>query len=199
MTSLVQIWNMAMGHLGQTSTIQSENEKSQIASACRTFWPSARRSALSAFDWSFAKTYADLSQLDDGSPTDAWGYAYALPLECLSVRFIDRGVRNGMADPVPYEIIRLDDDRKALLCDLSECKIRYTADVLNVNMYEPQFVESAAFVLAAAACMQVTRKMDMKQGLLAQARLITDSAAASSMNENRQDPPRETASLRSRL
>jgi hypothetical protein len=198
MTSIVQIWNMAMGHLGIDALIQSQEEKSLQANACRRYWAASRDSVLSAYDWNFARKYAELSQLSNTIPTTKWTYMYGLPTDCLAARYIDDGSR-GKNDRIAYEIFLLEGTRKAFLCDLEEVTLCYTAKVEDPNMFDPQFVESVSLYLAAQTCMQVTRKANMKGYLLQQARGAIEASAAQNLNEEKPDPDREPASIRARL
>jgi hypothetical protein len=137
----------------------------------------------------------------DDVPTDRWEYMYDLPLDCLTVRYIDRGLNGSRSDPkkIPYEIIQLDSGTKVLLTDESECKICYTIDTENPNMYDPSFVEAAAQYLAALTCMPITKKSDMRDRLMGGARMAIDISASKNLNEQNDQQEVDSPGILSRL
>lgn len=83
MASVVDICNLALGHLGDDATVSSIDppEGSAQAEHCARFYPIARDTALEAFEWNFATTRKVLAQLD--SPWSSWAYCYALPADFI--------------------------------------------------------------------------------------------------------------------
>ncbi|OAE72604.1 hypothetical protein A7J71_11330 [Achromobacter insolitus] len=81
MASVVDICNLALGHLGDEATVTSIDppEGSAQAEHCARFYPIARDTVLEAFTWNFATTRKQLAELP--SPWSSWAYAYALPAD----------------------------------------------------------------------------------------------------------------------
>jgi hypothetical protein len=86
MTTLVQLWNMALGRLGAEQFISSLDQPGKLAGVCRAFYDQARRACLAEYDWPFAKVLVPLAQTTNTAPPP-WAYEYARPA-CVRVRGI---------------------------------------------------------------------------------------------------------------
>lgn len=86
MASVVDICNAALAHIGAESLVTSIDPPDGSAEAgyCKTFYPMARRAALEAANWSFARTRVQLAEVENVS--EVWQYAYAKPAGCLKAR-----------------------------------------------------------------------------------------------------------------
>jgi len=90
MSSVVDICNLALSHIGDTANISSLTETSVQAQLCSRFYDMARKSTLELNPWSFATTRQKLAPLasnptqmgSDGAAT--WQYAYGLPSAVLN-------------------------------------------------------------------------------------------------------------------
>lgn len=80
MASQVEIYNVALSHIGDTANVAALGEASVQGQLCDRFYPGVLRKVLSAndFPWTFAKTRATLNKLTNGL-ADSWDYKYALP------------------------------------------------------------------------------------------------------------------------
>ena len=90
MSSDVDICNMAASHLGDDTVITSISppDGSVLAGHCARFYPIARREAIERGKYSWAKTRAELAEVTN--PSAIWGYAYALPSNCIKpLRVLD--------------------------------------------------------------------------------------------------------------
>jgi hypothetical protein len=105
MTNEVDIYNLALAHVGTRSTVASPTEDSQEARACRRFYTQARDETLTAAWWTFARRTAVLTLLkaapgtpefqgvvsntwNDSYPAPPWLYSYAYPADCARARYI---------------------------------------------------------------------------------------------------------------
>ena len=61
--SQIAIWNLALGHLGDSATVSAPTELSRQAELCRQFWPTALSVALESHPWNFATRRAALAPL----------------------------------------------------------------------------------------------------------------------------------------
>src|SRR3546814_8520623 len=101
--SKVQICNMALSHIGSKSTIESVDEPSAAAQQCRLWYEMARRQALGAYNWTFARKRLALAIHNDDPPEGLWNFRYQYPADCLKAREIENPGGPDM-DAIKYEI-----------------------------------------------------------------------------------------------
>lgn len=84
MSSVIDVCNLALSHLGDEATVSSIDppEGSAQAGHCARFYPMARTALLTKHTWSFSTRREDLPLLAI-TPPNGWQYAYALPNNCL--------------------------------------------------------------------------------------------------------------------
>src|SRR3990172_4324042 len=86
MASVVDICNLAVGHLGGDATISSIEppDGSIAADHCQRFYPICRDAMLESHNWRFAMRRQSLALLSTTELPAEWAYAYAYPT-CLKV------------------------------------------------------------------------------------------------------------------
>ena len=99
--SSVKIANFALSKVGTDSTIETLTENSAEAKACNLWFETARKQALSAYDWPFARKRLALAVHGD-DPPDEWAYRYQYPADCVKARFVENPVGK-----TPVQIITL--------------------------------------------------------------------------------------------
>jgi hypothetical protein len=84
MTSKVTIANMALGHVGSSTTVSSLDppDGSVEASRCAMFFDISRRSLIEATSPSWARARVQLAQAVS-NPSNVWSYAYVRPSDCI--------------------------------------------------------------------------------------------------------------------
>lgn len=94
--SAVDICNLAISHLGESTQITSLNDGSYLADLCKTRLPMARDNLLQMRQWSFARRRVRLVQVQmpESAITGQFGYCYVMPSDAL----------NGFAVLPPIEI-----------------------------------------------------------------------------------------------
>ena len=85
MSSVVDIVNLALSHLGDTATVASIDppEGSAQAEHAARFFPFALAAMLEGHPWSFATKRAILAPLN--TAPNGWAYAYGVPADALRV------------------------------------------------------------------------------------------------------------------
>lgn len=176
MATQLEIWNTALSRIAADGDVQDPDETSLEARLCRLHWPMVRDSALRAHDWGFARRSAELSKLGDGEAGALFLYRYALPDDLIAVRGVNERWTYAWVPPalqprfeIAGERIDEDEERLVLLSNDSPARLAYTARVETVSLYDQAFVEVAAWGLAAALAMPITRSE-------AKARLAADQA-----------------------
>src|SRR6185312_8086770 len=86
----VEICNMALGHVGNSSQIASLTEKSNEARACLLYYEQVRDEVLQAAPWPFITVIEPLT-LVATSPNTDWAYSYRYPVDAFTVGRIPSG------------------------------------------------------------------------------------------------------------
>lgn len=174
MASVVDICNLALGHLGDNATVASIDppEGSAQAQHCARFYPIARDTLLEMVYWNFSMTRAPLAQVVNIWPE--WKYAYALPSDCLnaisilpddanddySSRFYPTDtpywahnyspvVAAGRYVPQPFSIEVDATGNQILLCNMENAVLRFTRYVTDTTQFSPLFVMTLSWHLAS--------------------------------------------------
>lgn len=169
MTSAVDVSNMALAHIGAESQVASIDPPDGSAEAgyCARFYPIARRIAIEAHAWTFAKARATLAEV--ANPSTVWQYAYALPsdlidpLRVLNLATVESVLLSLDSFSLVTEtsaywgmIFSLTEQSSAnfeiegdvLLTNEPEAVLIYTRDQTNVNKWSPMFTSAVAQLLA---------------------------------------------------
>lgn len=182
MASAVDVCNMALAHLGAETLIASISPPDGSAEAgyCATFYPMARRLAMEAHSWSFAKTRATLAQVTN--PSTVWAYAYALPsdiidvVRVLSLSSYDAAVQQLNDDYLHapgtaawwssfYQLTEsasasCDIEGEVLLTNEPDAVMIYLRDVTDTSKWSPSFTVSVAQLLAGYLAGPIIKGVD---------------------------------------
>lgn len=219
MTSLLDIYNRALGHIGSDQQVQSPSERTKQAINCRTFYETCRDEVLVDFPWNFARRVVALAMLDE-DPPPGWGYIFAYPSDCLkALRVTDvYGARVPISPAfgwyvdlqgrwslpigmpkIPYQIMQSTSGQKAVVCDLAEPFLFYTTRVFDLNLFDATAVLLLSRKLACEIVSPMTggdiRRLQAMQSLYAVERA---KAGAANLNEAQDDTPQDPGSVRAR-
>lgn len=174
MASVVDICNLALGHLGDNATVSSIDppEGSAQAEHCARFYPIARDTLLEMHAWNFSVRRAALAQLTSEWPE--WKYAYALPSNIINLisilpqdaaddyaaRFIPTDtpvfahnyspmIAAGRYVPQPYTVETRDDGTQILFTNMENAVLRYTVHVEDPTQFSPLFTMALSWHLAS--------------------------------------------------
>lgn len=215
--SEVEICNMALGHVGNSSAIASLAEKSNEARACSLYYAQCRDEVLSAFPWPFA-TVINALTLVASDPTTEWSYSYRYPADALATFRIPSGfdrLATGFVGttwgltpwgwplfpsiPVPYRIVS-DASGKLIYTDMASATIEYTSRLTDVTQYPADFTAALALRLAADVAPTVTGGDQFSLGPRALQRYqeALSNAREHGANEREQDRPPDSDFIASR-
>jgi hypothetical protein len=177
-SSDIAIVNLALGHLRQR-TIASFADRSPEAARASEYYPQAIDTALRAFDWTWARSYAPGVLIEDAAiPGFAYGFEY--PADCLMLRGIANP--NALDPPIPYKLARFGGDQVVFANVLAPTFV-YTARVTDVPDYDPHFVQLASYHLAAMLAMPLTGKRQLLDDMRKMAEAARDGAWTDAANE----------------
>jgi hypothetical protein len=207
----VDICNRALIRIGQKQLIASRTEDSVPAQLCDALFDQVRDEVLEAFPWPILTKHATLAQLT--STRSGWAYAYALPVDCLSPRYVFNGFRPGgsalplaslasqlaaswqsqplvaVADPIPFSLEMSDDgDSRVLVTDQPAAELIYTAASTAPGLWPPSLCNAIAWKLASELALGIPVKVDQHRLFDQQYRLALAEAGATALRGQRDDP-----------
>lgn len=155
----IQIWNMALGFCG-TRTVASETENTPEAIQCKLYWDIARRTALRDYPWHFAQTRKQLAEVVMPSVYDGvWGYAYALPDQCLKAHAVYSQGNNLKRS---FEMVSDGSNIDLVLTNTAYAVLAYTKDVKDVTRFDEDFVYALARKLACLIAVPLLKNNSQK-------------------------------------
>lgn len=191
----VAIANLAISRLGVKGKMQSFEENSAEAKACRAWFSFTVDQALSAHDWTFARKKQTLPDSPD-EPTGDWAYRYSLPEDCLVVRQL---VWPHSEDAQPYELsLSATSSAATLMADVEGAVLTYTARRSLVSAWPSAFISYFTFLLASNMAMELTAKRTLVEGMAELAGRELMAAAGRDSNQEIQRAPRDSEIIRGR-
>lgn len=163
MSSVVDICNIALAHLGDEASVASIDppEGSAQAEHCARFYPVARDSLLEMHPWSFATRRIALTLLS--ATVDQWLYVYSRPnLMLRALAVIPPEADNDYVTPAseddgylvisvpqPYSIETLSTGDVVICTDQEDAVLRYIASITDPTKFSPLFTACLAWLLAS--------------------------------------------------
>lgn len=152
-TSEIQICNSALALLGEPH-ITSLTSDSEAARQCNLLYSKSRNAVLRSHPWNFAETYVTLAQLTEEPPFE-YSYYYQLPQDCIrALRLVDTSC--------PWRVV----SQRRIATDASPAQLVYTAEVSEVERFDPLFVQAVIYHLAASMAIILPNKANLHQQLM---------------------------------
>ena len=190
MSSKIDVFNMALGHIGTSSTVADELERSPERVICSRYFDTCRDALFSYKDmrWGFATSRVILADL--GDPPLGWGYRYRYPNDCINALEIVGST--GRTEPVelrPKFEIQYETDGRVILADIEAAELIYTKRIEEVERWPSSFVEAMGYRLASMIVMPLKNDNGSRNDLLQLAEQFAQIAMAASLNEAEPDGP----------
>jgi hypothetical protein len=183
MPTKVEIWNMAMLHLGQSLPIASETEKSVAARACARLYPTSVETVLTEGLWPFNMATVALGLIEE-RPNSEWGYAYVVPSDCLNPIRILSGLRRDTPDSRIEFKTAMKDGTLILYTDKEDAELEYGFRVTNESSFTAPFALAVSYHLAAVLAPSITagdplrlgaRALAMYDAAMGRAQVVADA------------------------
>lgn len=180
MSSVVDICNLALSHLGDEARVVAivPPDGSAQSTLCGRFYPMARDVLLEAHPWPFAVKRADLSEVDNPLDTD-WSFAYELPSDCLRpLSALQPGVPERLfggdtdAGTHPYIVEASTTGERVMYTNVDAGTVRYIARVEDPTRFTPSFVTALSRLLASYLAGPVLRGKDGRAEAATQLKLF---------------------------
>ncbi len=219
--SITELCNLAMQDIGKRSTISDLNENSNEARACKIAVDEVRQKLIAAAPWSFCKTAARLAVLkaapgtpenasaiqgnwDSSMPQPGWLYAYAMPSDCLKLRYLltdpavsgdapplfpyGGSVTGPIMNPVTFSlgIDRNEDDEQIRIVSTNArgAIAIYSADVPDPDLWDSDFREAYVASLAVKLSFTLTGDKALVGNLMKVAQVKVSEALVTDANSS---------------
>lgn len=183
----LDVFNIAMYHIGTREDIADVNEQSREAEVCRLLYDRVRDQVFQAAYWTAAKGHARLAVLAERDDTVAWGatdpepgfrYAYGVPADFIYPRFLTSYER---FSPGIWQ------GQRAIFANTENAILQYTTRQDNVALWDPQLFTAMTWALAAYAGMSLHGKAQRAQFAAQQANnTILEARVSNANSENNQ-------------
>ena len=195
----VKIGNMALSHVGVSSTIESLTENSVEAAQISLWYDFSREQALEMLDWNFARKRQTLaSHADDPADDGVWAFRYQYPADALMARTLVNPAGPD-ADAIPFEVENSEDGSdKSILTDLDEAVLVYTFNLQDTGLFSPMFIEALSYLMAHHIAFALTGDRALKGEMLQTYIALLRVAQTYNANEGQAAPPRDAESIRAR-
>lgn len=166
MSSIVDVWNLALALLAQDEEILDPQDKSTKAGRlCNRFWPQVRDEILQAAPWSSATVRVSLSASGNPIAYEAQGqHRYSLPADCVRPLAL---THDGEADSIPIPFER---EGRSLISEApAPLALRYISRDVPVGDWDPRMIQAAASLLAKYLAVPLTGKNSERERMEAEA------------------------------
>lgn len=183
MTSITDLYNMAIGAAGGKATIASTSENSREVKLANLWYPRVRHQVLQAAPWSCARAAFRLNLLAtrdtdedwvQSDPAPTWLYSYAWPSNCLRPRYLEGYHRFASGITANNE--------RVLYANVENPILTYTRDQTNVELWDEDLVIAIAFGLAAFISFPLNGKQQLAAQLADRANSLILAARATDAN-----------------
>lgn len=173
-TSQTEICNLALDHIAQRPITIITDPLSTQAIVCNRKWNIALKETLRAADWGFARVTVALAESGTFDPAaNGYRYAYVMPVECAALRIIFNAYTTDMEKGEKYErAYDPTNNEELILTDVEDAYAKYTYIVTDVTLFDPSFVTSFGYRLAAEIAVPLIGKEDTAADMI---KLFTSS------------------------
>lgn len=148
MASVVDICNLALGHLGDPATVAAiaPPDGSIQAAHCARLYPISRDQVLETHPWGFATQRVVATQVTN--PLNSWSYAYALPSNCI--RLVSVLPQSATSDTATDDFIVETDasGNGVVYCNVQNATLRFIVRVTDTTKYSTLVTVAISRLLA---------------------------------------------------
>lgn len=147
----VNIWNMALGHVGVTNRVNLDTDLTAEAKACALWWDTTLADVHRAVAWPFATKYAALAG-KAAAPNAEWAFSYTYPADAITIRKILDANSRVAAEKSRVPFRRTD---ALVLTSVDNANAEYTVLITDPTKYSGDFVAALSLLLGARIAPQI--------------------------------------------
>lgn len=179
MYSKIQVYNLALAHLGDSTTIQSESQGGAKINILNKFYDSAVGQTLKDFDWNFARAYRQLPPTLSGKSLNPdYEYEYDYPNDCLAARAI-----HPFKEDISFEIATNANGEKVINANVTTPLLKYTRRVKDETKFTEEFTLPLSLFLAWLSCPGITGGTKKQASIMRSYEYLIDNGLASNASE----------------
>lgn len=198
MTALVDLFNMALSHVGVSRQISSTTENSVEAQQCALHYNRVRRAVLASAPFSCSKRTARLAlkaergtgDWTDAEPAPNWLYAYAAPADMMRPYHLTTFEN--------FELQLWPDNTQAILANAKDAIFTYLTDQENIQRWEPLLLQAMSLALGSAVTQALTGKTSTRTALAQAATVAVGEARRVAANADRNPQTRDAPWMEAR-
>jgi len=173
--SAVAAVNQALVAIGEDKTVEELSPVSSDATARKAafVYESARQKVLRDHAWTFARRDEPLAPTRSFAPCDAYPFYYARPPKAVRI--------TGCFDSAGAMVFWVD-AQKEIHCSRQAARCTYTADIEDLDKWNPDAFRALVLRLAADLAKAVTGRLNERE---LQERAYADQLAAAKLNDSR--------------
>jgi len=179
MSSIIETYNLALGHLGMQG-ITSVTEETPSAIALNNYYAPCRDDALGDAKWVFATHKEKLVSVSDTVLELEWGYVYVYPTAALRVWNVYNSSTVDNKHEQEFESVYQQSNNRRVLCsDLDSAYAEYTYKLEDTTLYPAKFILALSYKLAASAAHTLIgdadkglKLLDVYNGVLGEAKRL---------------------------
>lgn len=205
MTTELDIANRALGLVRARTVLSSLVGLDPEIVAVNQFLGPTRDLLLRSFDWNFTRDFASLNLLktstggawDTSQPRPPWQYQYAVPSNCITVRYIlgqpitaattpifPTGSEFDASDAMYYKWELVSEAGvKKIVTDAPNALCCFTKEVSDPTLWDYDFTEVVVTLLASRLAIPLSGDMKLATQLQNIANMLLQEAKANSANE----------------
>jgi hypothetical protein len=148
----LEIYNQAMGKIGQQKVIDALGETSVERIQCDRYWDVSRKSSLRDWDWPFARKFAALAETTGTTNSSAWTYEYTYPTDCVAPRRIKSAEESTVPHPpnvetIPFEVATTSTGASVVYTNEASAVLVYTWDQTDTTQWTEDFSDALGWKL----------------------------------------------------
>jgi len=150
MASAVDICNLALGYLGDSTEITAIEppDGSINAERCARFYPVARREMQEMHAWDFNTRRVALVEHATAPPA-SWDYRYVKPSGCIRTLAVLAEDSADGDETQDYISESLSDGTQCILTNVENATLRFLVEVTDTTKFSALFVDACAMLLAS--------------------------------------------------
>jgi hypothetical protein len=183
-SSNLVIWNMSLGLLKNSNSVEDEQEDSFEAEQIRTYYETCVGFVLRDHLWNFAKKQVALAST--GTPPTGWGFQYVYPTDCIKAGRIYNPIdpQDVRDDRIPFEVAKdPDSPGKVIWTNLDAAELIYGINVTDPSLWEPDFDNALSLYLAHKIAFSISNSRQRAADLLTLYYATFDTARTNNTRE----------------
>lgn len=167
MASVVDICNMALGHVYNSAELTSIDPPDGSAEAdhCARFYAMARDEALEGHTWSFATVREYLAELETNPLEDIWAYAYQLPNQMIRPLALLLPESTDDTQAKPYLMETLPDGSGVIYTNVEDALLKYIYRQEDPIKFTPLFTIGLSYQIASYLAGPIAKDPKLKVSL----------------------------------